>query len=30
MNQGLESYEKVKNIFSVCGYNNRIKILSNV
>ena len=26
MNQGLKYYEKVKGVFSICGYNNKIKI----
>lgn len=26
MNQGLKYYEKVNGVFSICGYNNKIKI----
>lgn len=29
MNQGLEKYEKHKNVFSICGYTNKVKIPKN-
>jgi len=29
MNQGLEKYEKERNIFSICGYTNKINVPKN-
>lgn len=29
MNQGLEKYEKHENVFSICGYTNKVKIPKN-